>query len=106
MKVKSESEVAKSCPTPIDPMDCSPPGSSVHGIFQVRVLECGAVAFSPEPNLILTNAVLKVHSAIPHKPHYQVPLGVGCSPLEEAPFGKCLSYILASRTGYKSPDVI
>ena len=39
MKVKSESEVAQSCPTPRDPMDCSPPGSSVPGIFQVRALE-------------------------------------------------------------------
>ena len=38
MKVKSESEVAQSCPTPSDPMDCSPPGPSVHGIFQARVL--------------------------------------------------------------------
>ena len=46
MKVKSESEVAQSCPTLSDPMDCSPPGSSVHGIFQVRVLEWGAIAFS------------------------------------------------------------
>jgi len=48
MKVKSESEVAQSCPTPSDPMDCSPPGSSVHGIFQARVLEWGAIAFSKE----------------------------------------------------------
>ena len=46
MKVKSEREVAQSCPTPNDPMDCSPPGSSVHGIFQARVLEWGAMAFS------------------------------------------------------------
>ena len=46
MKVKSESEVAQSCPTLSDPMDCSPPGSSVHGIFQARVLEWGAIAFS------------------------------------------------------------
>ena len=46
MKVKSESEVAQSCPTPSDPMDCSLPGSSVHGIFQARVLERGAIAFS------------------------------------------------------------
>ena len=46
MKVKSASEVAQSCPTLPDPMDCSPPGSSVHGIFQARVLEWGAVAFS------------------------------------------------------------
>jgi len=45
MKVKSESEVAQSCltPTPSDPMDCSLPGSSVHGIFQARVLEWGAI---------------------------------------------------------------
>ena len=46
MKVKSESEVAQSCRTLGDPMDCSLPGSSVHGIFQARVLEWGAIAFS------------------------------------------------------------
>ena len=46
MKVKSESEVAQSCPTLNDPMNCSPPGSSVHGIFQARVLEWGAIALS------------------------------------------------------------
>ena len=46
MKVKSESEVAHSYPTLSDPMDCSPPGPSVHGIFQARVLEWGAIAFS------------------------------------------------------------
>ena len=45
MKVKSESKVAQSCPTLRDPMDCSPPGSSTHGIFQARVLEWGAIAF-------------------------------------------------------------
>ena len=46
MKVKSESEVTQSCPTLSDPMDCSLPGSSVHGSFQARVLEWGAIAFS------------------------------------------------------------
>ena len=46
MKVKSENEVAQSCSTLIDPMDCSLPGSSVHGIFQARVLEWGSIAFS------------------------------------------------------------
>ena len=46
MKVKSQSEVAQSCPTLSDPMNCSPPGSSVHGICQARVLEWGATAFS------------------------------------------------------------
>ena len=45
MKVKRESEVAQSCPTRSDPKDCSLPGSSVHGIFQARVLEWGAIAF-------------------------------------------------------------
>ena len=44
IKVKNESEVAQSCPTLSNPMDCSPPGSSIHGIFQARVLEWGAIA--------------------------------------------------------------
>ena len=48
MKVKSESEVAQSYPTLRNPMDCSPPGSSIHGICQARVLEWGAIAFSKE----------------------------------------------------------
>ena len=48
MQVKSEREVSQSCPTLSDPMDCSLPGSSVHGIFQARVLEWGAIAFSEE----------------------------------------------------------
>ena len=46
MKVKSESQVAQPCPTLSDPMDCSLPGSSIHGIFQARVLKWGAIAFS------------------------------------------------------------
>ena len=46
MKVKSESEFTQSCPTPSDPVDCSPPGSSVRGVFQARVLEWVAIAFS------------------------------------------------------------
>ena len=48
MKMKSESEVAQSCPTLSDAMECSLPGSAVHGIFQARVLEWGAIAFSLE----------------------------------------------------------
>ena len=56
MKVKSESEVAQLCPTLSDPMDYSPPGSSVHGIFQARVLEWGAIAFSI---VIITRLKLK-----------------------------------------------
>ena len=50
MKMKSESEVAQSCPTLRDPMDCSLPGSSIRGIFQARVLEWGAIAFSRVKN--------------------------------------------------------
>ena len=57
MKVKSQSEVAQSCPTTSDPMDCSLPGSSFHGIFQARVLEWGAIAFSDSPS----RAHLNVH---------------------------------------------
>ena len=52
MKVKIESEVAQSCRTLSDPMDCSLPGSSVHGIFQARVLEWGAIAFSNNGTLV------------------------------------------------------
>ena len=52
MRVKSEREVAQSCLTLSDPMDCGPPGSSVHGIFQARVLEWGAIAL-----LILENSI-------------------------------------------------
>ena len=53
MKVKSESEVTQLCPTPSDPMDCSLPGSSVHEIFQARVLEWGAIAFSILGNYLI-----------------------------------------------------
>ena len=69
MKVKSESEVAQSCPTLCDPVDSSLPGSSVHGIFQERVLEWGAIAFSLIPsywnliystNLKLNNVLCKL----------------------------------------------
>ena len=55
VKVKSEREVAQSCLTLSDPMVCSLPGSSVHGIFQARVLEWGAIAFSEELDGILIN---------------------------------------------------
>ena len=55
IKVKSESEVAQSCPTLRDRMDCSLPGSSIHGIFQARVLEWGAIAFSESQAEMDTN---------------------------------------------------
>ena len=53
MKVKSQSEVTQLCPTLSDPMDCSLPDSSIHGIFQARVLEWGAIAFSNKLNYVL-----------------------------------------------------
>ena len=58
MKVKCESEVTQSCPTLNDPMDCSLPGSSVHGIFQARVLEWVAIAFSDIGAQSLSNSIL------------------------------------------------
>ena len=60
MKVKSEREVAQSCLTLSNPMDCSLPGSSVHGILQARVLEWGTIAFCGKSN----NIILKNHEAI------------------------------------------
>ena len=65
MKVKSEREVVQSCPTLSDPMDCSLPGSSIHGIFQARVLEWGAIAFSIS---------LRYQSLFPYTPKKSVPL--------------------------------
>ena len=62
MKVKRESEDAPSCLTLSDPMDCSLPGSSIHGIFQARVLEWGAIAFS-EPSVPVNVMVLEMEMA-------------------------------------------
>ena len=70
MKVKSESEVAQSCPTLTDPMDYSPPGSSIHGIFQATVLEWGAIAFSNNLLYLLVNAFKFL---IPFLPALQAP---------------------------------
>ena len=61
MKVKSESEVAQSGPTVCDPMDCSLPGSSVHVIFQARVLEWVAIAFSSKRARIVIRLIQKCH---------------------------------------------
>ena len=58
MKVKRESEVAQSCPTCSDPMACSPPGPSIHGIFQARALEWGAIAFSGISELVVMQIFL------------------------------------------------
>ena len=63
MKVESESEVAQSCPTLSDPMDCSLPGSSIHGIFQARLLEWGAIAFSEMFVTTIKNVIEKKKSS-------------------------------------------
>ena len=65
MKVKRESEVAQSCLTLSDPMDCSLPGSSVHGIFQARVVEWGAIAFSDEDVKPHAKVVMQLKSEFP-----------------------------------------
>ena len=72
MNVKSESEVAQSCSTPSDPLDCSPPGSSVHGIFQARVLEWGAVAFSIDIGLLVLKEMIEKFHKIVDKQDGQV----------------------------------
>ena len=64
-KVKSEREVAQSCPILSNPKDCSPTGSSVHGIFQARVLDWGAITFS----IINAYPYIKVIYCIPSKPY-------------------------------------
>ena len=73
MKVKSESEVAQSCLTLSDPMDCSPPVSSIHGIFQARVLEWGAIAFSSQLLLLLSRFSRVRLCATPWTVAYQAP---------------------------------
>ena len=69
MRVKSESEVAQSCLTVRDPMDCSLPGCSIHGIFQARVLELGAIAFSI---VQCTSDIIKFHLPIPLRQTYKL----------------------------------
>ena len=59
MKVKSKNEVPQSCPTPCDPMDCRLPGSSVHGIFQARVLEWDAIAFSAQVRMAIIKKIYR-----------------------------------------------
>ena len=71
MKVKSESEVAQSYPTFGDPMDCSLPGFSLHGIFQARVLEWGAISFSgdlPDPGVKPRSPILQADALLSEPP--------------------------------------
>ena len=85
MKVKNESEVAQSCPTLSDPMDCSLPGSSIHGIFQARVLEWGAIAFS-----VVGGAAAAAKSL-------QLCLTL-CDPIDGSPSGSTVPGIFQTRT--------
>ena len=78
MKVKSESEVTQSCPTLRNPMDCSPPGPSIYGIFQAKVLEWGAIAFSEGSPGELKKKKKKVDIWPPALPGDYDVLGMGC----------------------------
>ena len=92
-KVKSESEVAQLCPTLCDPMDCSPPGSSVDEILQVRILEWVAITFSrgifPTQGLNLEFPTLQADS-LPSEP----PGSLSWSFITTVTFGKCYSLLL------------
>ena len=88
MKMKSESEVAQLCPTPSDPLDCSLPGSSIHWIFQARVLEWGAIAFSVCVTLLLLLLLLLSRFS-------RVRL---CDPIDGRPPGSPVPGILQART--------
>ena len=75
MKVKSEGEVAQSCQILSDPMDCSLPGSSVHGIFQARGLEWGAIAFSEYCTILQNPGGLVLFRAGENRDWGSIPLG-------------------------------
>ena len=85
MKVKSEKEVVQSCLTLSDPMDCSLPSSSIHGIFQARVLEWGAIAFSTKHQNIyfffLFSYYRETDTLILEKIHHSVKAGRRNTPL-------------------------
>ena len=83
MKVKNESEVTQSCLTLNDPMDCSPSGSSIHGIFQAKVLEWGAIAFSTKGST--TTKSLQSCPTL-------------CNPTDDSPPGSAVPGILQERT--------
>ena len=84
-EAKSESKVAQSCPTLSDPMDCSLPGSSIHGIFQARVLEWGTIAFSE-----IKAAAVAVAKSLQSCPTL-------CDPIDGSPLGSSVPGILQAR---------
>ena len=89
MKVKSESKVAQSCPTPSDPMDCSPPGSSAHGIFQARVLEWAAIGnLERHAKQLIKNGILIENSISTEGIRKSFEFGLKC------PFLKLILHVL------------
>ena len=107
MKVKRESEVAQSCPTLSDPMDCSPSGSSVHGIFQARVLEWGAVAFPIWSNHSCTYILSLVNlppTSHPFPPHLGYHRALVCVPsdIQQIPVGICLHMLVYMHPCYSA----
>ena len=97
MKVKSKSEVAQSCPTLSDPKDYSLPGSSVHGIFQARVLEWAAIAFSNTQHCDAIIFQLKKFLKSLIKLHYH--LGVEASHCSTLPHWARCSCFLSFKSG-------
>ena len=97
MKMKSESEVTQSCQTPSDPMDCSPPGSSVYGVLQARVLEWGAIAFSNYSAIKKKEVLpwLELEGTAAAKSLQSCP--TLCDPIDGSPPGSPISGILQAR---------
>ena len=91
MKLKSESEVAQLCPTPSDPMECSLPGSSIHGICRVRVLEWGAIAFSEYVLYKTTDFLLLLGISHSRTDSYHVLYQTSCGHLSRSPYFSSVS---------------
>ena len=112
MKVKSESEVTQLCPTLRDPMDCNLPGSSIHGIFQARVLEWGAIAFSRRSSIESAKTRLGADCGSDHE-HLIAKFRLKLKKVRETsrPFGYDLNqipydYTVEVRNRYKGLDLI
>ena len=93
MKVKRESEVAQSCPTLSDPMDCSLPGSSFHGICQARVLEWVAIAFSAMKLYIMTKPIYNSTNRVKCNLHVLTNTHLCCL-FDDSHFDRCNSISL------------